>query len=107
MIGADVNMKTTLGRTPLHVAAAQDRGSIVDILLNNGADVNDVDNEGNSALAIAERFGHKDGARHLFLFRWQVRAKKAVKVPEVPMYHHQQFDTANPVWISGQQVREG
>ena len=29
-------MKTTLGRTPLHVSAAQNRGSIVDVLLNNG-----------------------------------------------------------------------
>ena len=34
--GANVNTKTSLGRTPLHVAAAQGRGSIVDILLNNG-----------------------------------------------------------------------
>lgn len=36
IIGADVNMKTVLGRTPLHVSAAQNRGSIVDVLLNSG-----------------------------------------------------------------------
>lgn len=155
--GADLNTKTALGRTPLHVAAAQGRGSIVDILLNSGksssvthsrhicvqcgvnvltvegrplarsnqyctcppscllcfrlcclchtgADVNEVDTHGDSALAIAERFGHKDGARHLFLFRWQVRAAQAEKVPQVPLYYHQQCDTANPMWLSGEQV---
>lgn len=69
-----------------------------------GADVNEVDEFGDTALAIAERFGHKDGARHLFLFRWQVRAAQAEKVPEMPMYFHQQCDTTNPVWLSGTQV---
>ena len=66
--------------------------------------MNEVDNGGDSALAIAERFGHKDGARHLFLFRWQVRAAQAEKVAEVPLYYHQQCDTANPTWLAGQQV---
>lgn len=69
-----------------------------------GADVNEVDEFGDTALAIAERFGHKDGARHLFLFRWQVRAAKAEKVPQVPKYFHQECDTSNPVWLSGTQV---
>ena len=59
---------------------------------------------GDTALAIAERFGHKDGARHLFLFRWQVRAAQAEKVPEAPLYYHQQCDTANPIWLAGTQV---
>lgn len=75
-------------------------------LLFLGADVNEVDKNNDSALAIAERFGHKDGARHLFLFRWQVRAAQAEKVAQLPMYYHQQCDTANPVWLSGQQVSE-
>lgn len=35
-LGADVNTKTKDGRTPLHVSAAQGRGPIVDVLLNNG-----------------------------------------------------------------------
>ena len=73
-------------------------------LLCKGADVNEVDKMGDTALAIAERFGYKDGARHLFLFRWQVRAAQAEKVPEAPLYYHQQCDTTNPVWLAGTQV---
>lgn len=69
-----------------------------------GADVNETDTLGETALAIAEKFGHKDGARQLFLYRWQVRAAKAEKVAQPPLYHHQQCDTANPVWLSGNQV---
>jgi len=34
--GADVNSSTPLGRTPLHVAAAQGHGNIVDLLLEKG-----------------------------------------------------------------------
>ena len=66
--------------------------------------MNEVDKMGDTALAIAERFGYKDGARHLFLFRWQVRAAQAEKVPEAPLYYHQQCDTTNPVWLAGTQV---
>ena len=34
--GADVNAKTTLGRTALHAASAQGHGSILDLLLEYG-----------------------------------------------------------------------
>ena len=34
--GADVNACTPLGRTPLHVAASQGHGHIVDLLLEKG-----------------------------------------------------------------------
>lgn len=34
--GADVNASTPLGRTPLHVAASQGHGHIVDLLLEKG-----------------------------------------------------------------------
>lgn len=34
--GADVNSSTPLGRTPLHIAAAQGHGHIVDLLLEKG-----------------------------------------------------------------------
>ena len=34
--GADVNGKTSLGRSPLHVAASHGHGNVVDQLLNRG-----------------------------------------------------------------------
>lgn len=66
--------------------------------------MNEVDNVGDTALAIAERFGYKDGARQLFLYRWQVRAANSEKMEGKPLYYHQQCDTANPVWLQGTQV---
>ena len=35
-VGADVNAKTSLGRTPLHCAASKGHGKVVDLLLEKG-----------------------------------------------------------------------
>lgn len=103
--GADVNACTPLGRTPLHVAAAMGHGHIVDLLLEKGADIDAEDEHGETALTIAAKFGHKTCERHLFLFRWQERAKRTKPSEEPAMKAHQYFDSAFPVWKKGQQVQ--
>ncbi|XP_053402143.1 uncharacterized protein LOC128557808 isoform X2 [Mercenaria mercenaria] len=99
--GADVNACTPLGRTPLHVAASQGHGHIVDLLLEKGADIDAEDESGATALTIAARFGHKTCERHLFLFRWQERAKRTKPSAEPPKMAHQYFDSSFPVWKKG------
>lgn len=99
--GADVNASTPLGRTPLHVAASQGHGHIVDLLLEKGADIDAEDETGATALTIAAQFGHKTCERHLFLFRWQERAKRTKPSAEPPRMAHQFYDSAFPVWKKG------
>ena len=70
--------------------------------LSPGADIDAVDQFGDSALAVASRFGHKGCERHLFLFRWQQRAKKIRPHVEHEMFAHQYFDSAFPVWLKGE-----
>ncbi len=67
----------------------------------SGADIDAVDKFGDSALAVASKFGHKGCERHLFLFRWQQRAKKMKPQLEHEMFAHQFFDSALPVWLRG------
>ena len=66
-----------------------------------GADIDAEDNEGETALSIAAKFGHKTCERHLFLFRWQERAKRSRPSAEPPLMAHQYFDSAFPVWKKG------
>lgn len=99
--GADVNGTTPLGRTPLHVSAAQGHGHIVDLLLEKGADIDAEDEAGESALTIAAKFGHKTCERHLFLFRWQERAKRTKPCAPPPLMAHQYYDSAFPIWKKG------
>ncbi|KAL5021775.1 hypothetical protein ScPMuIL_000930 [Solemya velum] len=99
--GVDLDACTRLGRTPLHVAASQGRGNIVDLLLERGANIDAEDEDGQTALAIAAKFGHKSCERHLFLFRWQQRAKRTKPSAEAPRMAHQYHDSAFPVWLAG------
>lgn len=101
--GADVNAKTPLGRTALHVAAAQGHGKIVDLLLEKGANIDAADHDGSTALQTAVKFGHKGCERHLFLFRWQQRAKQTEKSREIGLMAHQFYDSKFPVWLEGTQ----
>lgn len=52
--GADVNVRTRKGETLLHNAAIWDNVEIVEFLLNNGADVNARNEDGETPLAIVE-----------------------------------------------------
>jgi ankyrin repeat protein len=56
-IGANVNMKTKCNTPLLHIAIYNGNIRMVMFLLDKGADVETTDEEGNTALAIAERTG--------------------------------------------------
>jgi len=59
--GADVNARErVLGETPLMSAAGTGEAGIVSTLLLNGADPDLVDNNGNTALAYAKRYGQQE-----------------------------------------------
>lgn len=103
--GTDLNACTPCGRTALHVAASQGHGNIVDILLEKGADIDAEDDDGSTALSIAAKFNHKSCERHLFLFRWQERAKRTKPSEEPDRMAHQFFDSAFPVWMKGQKCQ--
>ena len=66
-----------------------------------GADINAEDEHGDTALTIAGKYGHKDCERHLFLFRWQQRAKQTRTQAPHEMFAHQYHDSAFPVWLKG------
>ncbi|CAG5118119.1 unnamed protein product, partial [Candidula unifasciata] len=52
--GAAVNHRSGEGRTPLMMAASQkDSVSLLQMLLENGADINDIDHKGNTVLMNA------------------------------------------------------
>ena len=43
------------GRTPLHIASSQGHLSIVEYLINHGADVNKADNDGCTPIMVAKK----------------------------------------------------
>lgn len=56
--GANVNIRTLSGKTPLMAASFWGYSDIVQMLLNAGARTNATDAEGNTALSIARHKGH-------------------------------------------------
>ena len=55
----EVDMKNSLGATPLMWAAYNARTGIIQILLNSGADIKIADNEGRTALDYTQKKGHR------------------------------------------------
>lgn len=99
---ADVNMKTPFGRTPLHAASSQGHSNTIDLMLEKGASMDEIDVQGKSALMIASQWGFKDSERHLFLFQWQTRAAKTKhRRASKSLMMHQQFDSSFPTWLKG------
>jgi ankyrin repeat protein len=56
--GVNVNVRTVSGKTPLMAAAYKGYSDIVQMLLDNGADVVSKDGRGDTAEKIAERGGY-------------------------------------------------
>jgi cytohesin len=63
--GADVNTKTELGETPLHLAALEGHKKVAELLIADGVDVNAKDEIGSTPLCMAVAAGHKEVAEHL------------------------------------------
>ena len=55
---ADVNMQDSSGDTPLHVAARKGRTAVAEMLLQNGASTDKVNNMNQTAFDVAAAFGH-------------------------------------------------
>lgn len=59
-LGADVNVKTRQGYTPLMLASIIDNKEIVELLLSHGADVDIVSSNGETALSLAKKMGYTE-----------------------------------------------
>jgi ankyrin repeat protein len=57
--GADVNARTKLGWTPLHVAANEGKRDIAEYLLDHGADIGALDHEQRTPLDLAKHPPHR------------------------------------------------
>lgn len=62
--GTDIDARTSMGRTPLHLACLHGHLPVVKVLIREGADINAVDSERNTALHYASINGH------LSLVKW-------------------------------------
>ena len=100
-LGADINHKTSMGRSALHMAASQGNSECIDMMLEKGASIEVFDVQGKSPVDIANAWGQKDSERHLFLYQWQTRAAKVNPKKNQPFMMHQQFDSALPTWLRG------
>ncbi|XP_014772755.1 ankyrin repeat, SAM and basic leucine zipper domain-containing protein 1 [Octopus bimaculoides] len=58
--GADPNIKTIDGLTPLHIAASWGQLDIVKLLLEKGANVANRDDDGNTPMDLAKDYKHSD-----------------------------------------------
>jgi hypothetical protein len=56
--GADINVQSQIGRTPLHVATYNGALEVVRVLLEHGADVEVTNNDGQTVLQVAIEEGH-------------------------------------------------
>ena len=100
-LGADINYKTSMGRTALHLAASQGNSDCIDMMLEKGACIEMADVLGKTPITTANEWGMKDSERHLFLFQWQTRAAKANTKTKSEVMMHQKFDSTLPTWLQG------
>lgn len=58
--GANLEAKSSIGRTPLHLCSIKGHADIVKLLVNNGADINCQDSDMYTPLHYASELGNKD-----------------------------------------------
>ena len=89
--GADIDIKNTYGRRPLHNACKSGALDNVKMLVRAGAKVNATDYDGSRCLALASYSGHTETVRYL------------VGLPEVDVNHRDAnlYDTHTGRWAYG------
>ena len=74
----------------------------VEVLLNNGATIDDPDIENKSPLVLAGLWGHKSCERQIFLYQWQQRAAKQKPIARTTgRMAHQMYDSKLKTWYDG------
>uniref|UniRef100_A0ABD2XEW2 Uncharacterized protein n=1 Tax=Trichogramma kaykai TaxID=54128 RepID=A0ABD2XEW2_9HYME len=77
----NINIQTTAGNTPLHLAVSLGNEKVVELLLRQGADPNLANNDGDTALhLICKRYGDNDLMKILFEVCDQLKKKVQVDV---------------------------
>ena len=110
--GANINYKTSFGRTPVMQSVVANRTSIIDYLLDQSVDIDAADINGDTALTIARKFNNKAGQHRLTQFKWKQRTdaearanRKNKKEPDEIFSEtrlpHQIFDSSKKTWFKG------
>ena len=90
--GADVNITTNNGNTPLHIASQNGHLQVVEVLIASGGLVNEANNYGNTPLSVAQMNGHTEIV--VFLLReinWQRRKPIKVMMMRMIMLVHIEY----------------
>ncbi|XP_059211187.1 ankyrin repeat domain-containing protein 53 [Centropristis striata] len=77
--GADINVTTDSGTTPLHLAASEGLLDCTEILVQAGADVSARDSMGHTPLDLARVWCRRKVARYLKNCMWQLDKKKEMQ----------------------------
>ncbi|XP_037029495.1 ankyrin-1-like [Bradysia coprophila] len=88
--GVNVNLRDSTGDTPIMYAAygsGEDRLKVFQLLLKKNADVNNVNNLGETTLFFLARFGGDDPKLAEFLILGGARINDANKVGETPLHY--------------------
>lgn len=73
--GTDINARTSMKRTPLHLASLHGHLPVVKVLIREGADINAVDVENNTSLHYASVNGHISIVKWLLCRKPDIRIK--------------------------------
>lgn len=94
------------------LSVVANKTEIIDFLLDQNADVDITDINGDSALTIAKKFNNKLGQHRLTQFKWKKRTDAEIKSRKSAMsededifpeqrFPHQIFDSSKKTWFKG------
>lgn len=117
-LDVNINYQTAYGRTAIMVSVVNDKIEIVDFLLQNNADIDLCDIEGETVIDIARKFNNKIGQNSLLVFKWKKRASSELSrrkrlldenggvLPIVDdRFAFQMHDSSKKTWLKGDFVQ--